>query len=210
MALATGHRVGLAFIIGAALAGCPPCVSHSATVPSTPTSSNPSTSKVVPPCNLRIRRAVVRFFTAWDRHDKADLGRLFGAQGELDMATKYQDTLHDSEWTAVSGRIAIEAFAARQWRFGETFSYGSMTIYPPQDGGVGGAEMDQVGVRFADGSVQPIEEAKFNYDCSQKAFIHVVIISAAKARKPPAAPPLAAHPRLKRTAPLDGEDVPSL
>lgn len=29
-----------------------------------------------------------------------------------------------------------------------------------------------------DGSVQPIEEAKLNYDCLERALTHVVIISA--------------------------------
>jgi len=37
--------------------------------------------------------------------------------------------------------------------------------------------------RFADGTIQPIEEAKFNYNCAAGVFTHVVIISAGIAAK---------------------------
>ena len=100
------------------------------------------------------------------------------------MATKYQDTLHDQAWDDAAGPAAIEAFAAAQWRLGETLSYHGMTVYPPQYGKGGGAEVNLVSARFADGDVQPIEEAKFNYDCAQSALTHVVIISAGVGKTP--------------------------
>lgn len=126
----------------------------------------------------QIQSAVARFFAAWDHRDKPGLGSLFDSAGVLDMATKYQDTLHDQAWDDAAGPPAIEAFAAAQWRLGETLSYHGMEVYPPQYGEGGGAEVDLVSARFADGDVQPIEEAKFNYDCVQSALTHVVIISA--------------------------------
>lgn len=100
------------------------------------------------------------------------------------MATKYQDTLHDGAWDDAAGPTAIEAFAAAQWRLGEMLSYHGMTVYPPENGDSGGAEVDLVSARFGDGDVQPIEEAKFNYDCAQSALTHVVIISAGAGKTP--------------------------
>jgi hypothetical protein len=138
-------------------------------------------------CNRqRIMPAVRGFFTFWDHRDKRPFGQLFEAQGILDMATKNQDTLHDQAWTDNGGRRAIVAFAVSQWRLGELFSYHGMEIYTAPPGGIGGAEVDDVFARFSDGSVQRIEEAKFNYDCSQGGFTHVVIISAGIAVKPKA------------------------
>lgn len=138
-------------------------------------------------CNRhRIMPAVRGFFTFWDHRDKRPFGQLFEAQGILDMATKNQDTLHDQAWTDNGGRRAIVAFAVSQWRLGELLSYHGMEIYTAPPGGIGGAEVDDVFARFSDGSVQLIEEAKFNYDCSQGGFTHVVIISAGIAVKPKA------------------------
>lgn len=99
------------------------------------------------------------------------------------MATKHQDTLHDRQWTDVSGRKAIETFAEMQWRLGERLSYHGMTVYPPDYGGQGGAEVDQVMAQFLDGSVQQVEEAKFNYSCLDSSLTHVVVISADVAKR---------------------------
>ena len=100
------------------------------------------------------------------------------------MATKHQDTLHDHAWSSAVGPAQVAAFAARQWLLGERLSHRGMTIYtsPYSAGHLGGAEANEVGARFADGTVQPIEEAKFNYDCATGAFTHVVITSAGSAR----------------------------
>jgi len=114
------------------------------------------------------KTAISRFFDAWNHRNAAALGRLFTADGVLDMATKHQDTLHGHDWASVGGlgaRRMIAAFAERQWRLGEKLSY--------RDGG--GRD---VVARFADGTVQPMEETKFIYDCARQGFAHVVIISA--------------------------------
>lgn len=163
----------------AVLAGCTSATLRT-TAGSSPVFVAPSASGAVPPaCRAgQIQSAVARFFAAWDHRDKPGLGSLFGSGGVLDMATKYQDTLHDQAWDDAAGRTAIEAFAAAQWRLGETLSYDGMQVYPPRYGTQGGAEVNLVSARFADGDVQPIEEAKFNYDCGQSALTHVVIISA--------------------------------
>ncbi|MBV8940355.1 MAG: hypothetical protein JO240_01330, partial [Solirubrobacterales bacterium] len=108
----------------------------------------------------------------------------FDAQGELDMATKHQDSLHDRAWTDSAGPSAIAAFAAAQWRLGEHLSYRGMDLYTGPYGPGGGAEVNDVVARFADGTVQLIEEAKFNYDCLASALTHVVIISVGAATKP--------------------------
>jgi len=65
-------------------------------------------------------------------------------------------------------------------------SHDGMTIYtgPAGPGYLGGAEVSDVAARFADGTSQPIEEAKFNYNCATSAFTHVVIISAGIAARP--------------------------
>jgi len=134
------------------------------------------------PCDdAQVRSAVSRFFTDWNGRDPRALGRLFSpSEGELDLATKDQDTLHDSEWSEAMGRRGIAAFAAAQWRLGENFIYHGMDIYSPT-GGLGGAEVDRVRAIFGDGDLQPVEEAKFNYSCGQ-GLTHVVIISAARAK----------------------------
>jgi hypothetical protein len=170
---------------GAVLAGCTSAAPRTAAVPA-PAPTAPSASSAVPPtCRAgQIQSAVARFFAAWDHRDGPGLGSLFDSEGVLDMATKYQDTLHDQAWDDAAGPTAIEAFAAAQWRLGETLSYDGMTVYPPEYGDPGGAEVDLVSARFADGDIQPIEEAKFNYDCAQSALTHVVIISAGVAKKP--------------------------
>jgi hypothetical protein len=169
----------------AVLAGCTSAAPRTAAGPA-PALTAPGASSAVPAtCRTgQIQSAVTRFFAAWDHRDKPGLGGLFDSAGVLDMATKYQDTLHDGAWDDTVGPAAIEAFAAAQWRLGETLSYHGMTVYPPEYGASGGAEVDLVSARFADGDVQPIEEAKFNYNCAQSALTHVVIISAGVGKTP--------------------------
>lgn len=181
MAVRAALGAGLVAMVGAVavLAGCTSATPRPAAGPA-PALVAPGASGTVPPaCRAgQIQSAVARFFAAWNHRDKSGLGSLFDSEGVLDMATKYQDTLHDQAWDDAAGPPAIEAFAAAQWRLGETLSYDGMTVYPPEYGVSGGAEANLVSARFADGDVQPIEEAKFNYDCAQSALTHVVIISA--------------------------------
>ena len=129
-----------------------------------------------------VKAAISGFFDAWNHQDAAALGRQFTVDGVLDMATKHQGR---HEWASIGGlgaRRAIAAFAGRQWRLGEKLSYRGMTIVLN-----GGADGDggyaNVRASFADDTVQPMEEAKFVYDCAGHAFAHVVIISA-KAASP--------------------------
>jgi hypothetical protein len=88
------------------------------------------------------------------------------------MAAKHQDTLAGQGWASAGGREMIAAFAERQWRLGENLSYHGMTMFG--DGGYVGS----VVASFADGTMQPMAEAKFAYGCASHAFVHVVIVSA--------------------------------
>jgi hypothetical protein len=129
----------------------------------------------------QIKAAIGDFFGDWNHRDAAALGRLFTADGDLDMATKDQDTLASGAWDSAGGgpgaRGMIAAFAERQWRLGEMLSYSGIEAID-----LGGGDAAVV-ARFADGTVQPMEEAKFAYDCASQAFFHVVIISAQAARQ---------------------------
>lgn len=119
-----------------------------------------------------IKAAIRSFFEAWDHRDAAALARLFTADGVLDMATKRQDTLHGHVWASAGGRGMIAAFAGRQWLLGEKLSYRGLTT------GLNGSYASNVRASFADGTVQPMTEAKFAYGCASHAFAHVVIVSA--------------------------------
>lgn len=125
-----------------------------------------------------IKAGISHFFGAWNHRNASALGRLFTADGVLDMATKHQDTLHRHEWTGVGGlrpRRLIAAFAERQWRLGEKLSHrDTSTVARPNGGPDGGGGV--VVARFADGSVQRMVETKFVYDCARQGFAHVVII----------------------------------
>src|SRR5271165_6113871 len=188
MAFVPAWRIALGpvFLSTLAIGGCTSATGH---VPHSPTVASTRLTRpalAALPCGrAQIRSAVGRFFATWDHRDRRSFARLFDATGAFDMATKNQDTLHHQEWTDSAGRGPIATFAARQWRLGEVLSFHGMTIYV---GGspawLGGAEVHHVVTRFAGGSVQPVEEAKFNYDCSERAFTHVVIISAGVAVKP--------------------------
>ena len=171
---------GLAVAWIAASTGCTPA---SGPPPGpTATSARPVIqAPAVQPCQERqIRSAIQRFFAAWNHHDRRSFGQLFRGHGELDMATRHQDTLHHHAWSSAVGPSQVAAFAARQWHAGEVLSHNGMTIYtgPAGPGYLGGAEVNDVSARFADGTRQPIEEAKYNYNCATGAFTHVVIISA--------------------------------
>jgi hypothetical protein len=125
-----------------------------------------------------VKAAISGFFDAWNHHDAAALGRLFTANGILDMATKHQDTLHRHVWASASGRGMIAAFAERQWRLGEKLSYRGLTAGFNGGAAGGGGYASNVRASFADGTVQPMVEAKFAYGCASHAFTHVVIVSA--------------------------------
>jgi hypothetical protein len=129
----------------------------------------------------QIQAAIGHFFGDWNHRDATALGQLFTASGDLDMATKDQDTLASGAWDSAGGgpgaRGMIAAFAERQWRLGELLSYSGIEAID-----LGGGDAAVV-ARFADGTVQPMEEAKFAYDCQSQAFFHVVIISAQAARQ---------------------------
>jgi ketosteroid isomerase-like protein len=131
----------------------------------------------------QIKTAVRRFFASWNRRDRVAFGRLFDADGAFAFAGKHQDTLRkgsDGGYTEVGGRHAVVALAGRQWVLGERLSYHGMTIYAGAYAG-GGAEVNAF-ARFPGGVTQPLEEAKFSYDCKTGRFAHVVIISAGVAR----------------------------
>jgi len=120
---------------------------------------------------------------AWNRRGPVAFGRLFDADGAFAFAGKHQDTLRQGAsggYTEAGGRGAVVALARRQWALGETPSYHGMTIYTGPYAG-GGAEVNAI-ARFPGGVMQPLEEAKFNYDCTTGRFAHVVIISAGVAR----------------------------
>src|SRR5580700_7667257 len=101
----------------------------------------------------QIKAAIGHFFGDWNHSDAAALGSLFTADGDLDMATKDQDTLASGAWDSAGGGPGARGMIAA------------------------------VAARFADGTVQPMNEAKFHYDCQSQAFFHVVIISAQAARQ---------------------------
>ena len=135
-----------------------------------------------------IRAAISDFFGAWNHRDATALGRLFTADGELDLTTKHQDAVDGTDsWSSTGGgaraREQIAAFAELQWRLGEKLSYRGIQIVlnggQSGDGGYAG----NVVARFADGTAQPMGFAKFIYSCASQAFIHVVIVSA-KAASP--------------------------
>ncbi len=124
-----------------------------------------------------VKAAISGFFDAWNRRDAAALGRLFTVDAVLDMATKHQDTLTGQGWASASGRAMIAAFAQRQWHLGEKLSYRGLTIGFDGVAGNGGYAANVL-ASFADGTVQPMTEAKFAYRCAGHAFAHVVIVSA--------------------------------
>jgi len=125
-----------------------------------------------------VKAAISGFFEAWNRRDAAALGRLFTVDGVLDMATKHQDTLTGQGWASASGRGMIAAFAQRQWRQGEKLSYRGLTIGFNGGAAGNGGYASNVLASFADGTAQPMTEAKFAYGCAGHAFAHVVIVSA--------------------------------
>jgi hypothetical protein len=148
-----------------------------------PSSPAPGSAAASLCTRAEIRTAISGFFGAWNHRDAAALGRLFSAGGELDMATKHQDTLGGppNTWASAGGGPGapgqIAAFAERQWRLGEKLSYHGIEIIRGGSGNAGGGDAIVV-ARFADGTAQPMEEAKFGYDCVSRAFSHVVIVSA--------------------------------
>ena len=97
----------------------------------------------------------------------------------------HQDTLKQGidGYTEVGGRTAIVALAEHQWATGEHLMYREvMAGTSSPEGGGGGAE---VVARFPGGTTQPMDEAKFIYDCTARDFEHVVITSAMAARHNP-------------------------
>ncbi len=177
-----GKRVAAGLVV-AWIAGSVGCTSAGGpTASPTALAASPvASAPAAQPCGKRqIRSAIQRFFAAWNGRDGRTFGQLFRGRGELDMATKHQDTLHHQAWSSAVGTGQIGAFAARQWVLGELLSHDGMNVYtsPAGPAYLGGAEVNEVAARFADGTVQPIEEAKFNYNRTAGAFTHVVIISA--------------------------------
>ena len=181
--LLAGQRLAIAAMI-VAVAGCTAPSGRAAQAPApavTATTVTPQPQALT--CRpAKIKSAVRYFFAAWNHRDRAAFGRLFDPDGAFALAGQHQDTLsHGSNggYTEVGGRGAITALAQRQWALGERLSYHGMTIYV---GYGGGAEVNHVSASFPGPLTQPIEEAKFIYDCATGAFAHVVIISAGVAR----------------------------
>jgi hypothetical protein len=137
-----------------------------------------STPAAIVCTRAEVKAAISHFFGAWNHRDAAALGRLFTVDGVLDMATKHQDTVTGHDWASAGGRGMIAAFAERQWRLGEKLSYRGLTI--DLNGGVAGdgGYANNVLASFTDGTVQPMDEAKFIYGCASHTFAHVVIVSA--------------------------------
>ena len=181
--LAAGLPAVLALVLCAA--GCtsgPGKSSASGTGHTSGIGGSPQTSSTA--CTrTQIAATIGRFFTAWNGRDAGALGRLFGGTDSLlDMATEHQDTLKDQAWTSSTGRDEIVAFAQRQWRLGERLSLHRVSAV--MNGGVAGnGGYADVTATFPGGLTQPMEEAKFIYDCSTRTFAHVVIISAVAARQ---------------------------
>ncbi len=73
-----------------------------------PGAAAPSAASSAPAASVctraAVKAAISGFFDAWNHHDAAALGRLFTANGILDMAAKHQDTLHRHVWASASGR----------------------------------------------------------------------------------------------------------
>jgi hypothetical protein len=178
-----GLVVVLALVLVLPLASCTgsPGSLHAAASSAGPHGPASGTSAARVCTAVQIKAAIGDFFGDWNHRDAAALGRLFTADGDLDMATKDQDTLASGAWDSAGGgpgaRGMIAAFAERQWRLGEVLAYRGIEAID-----LGGGDA-VVAARFADGAVQPMEEAKFHYDCPSQAFSHVVITSAGAARQ---------------------------
>lgn len=141
-------------------------------------SSTPAASACT---RAKIKVAISHFFYTWNHRDAAALERLFTLDGVFEMATKHQNTFTGHTWASVGGpgaRRMIAGFAERQWRLGEKLSYRGIGIDLNGGEAGDGGFANNVVASFADGTRQPMEEAKFIYDCASQAFVHVVITSA--------------------------------
>ncbi len=128
--------VALALVLSAA--GCTSSPKPStASSPAGQSTAGPRLPSPAACTRTEIRAAIVRFFERWNRHDQAAFGRLFDAHGDLDMATKHQNTLAGPGhgWVSSGGRAAIAAFAVRQWRLGERLSYRGISVTAATGGG---------------------------------------------------------------------------
>jgi len=135
-------------------------------------------------CTVKeVTTAIVGMFGAWNHREPTAFGRLFDPTGAFAFPGKHQDTLTQGPngYTEVGGRSAIIALAERQWAQGEFLMYRdvvALTGGSPEGNG-GGAT---VVARFPDGTTQPMDEAKFIYNCATHAFAHVVMTSAMAAQ----------------------------
>jgi hypothetical protein len=164
-------------VVGMALAACTGNggTSVPAESPSSETMPNVTTT---PTCGLQEATAAVqRFFAAWNGRRVAALDKLFDFNTEksegFQMSAKDQGAKPptNDQWTTAVTAPSLNEFASAQWGLGSKLSYESVQTF------VGGANALDTKATFADGSVQPMSEAKFGFDCNARAFSHVVIIA---------------------------------
>lgn len=160
-------------------AGSPGPHSPAASSPAVTGPATPGTPAASICSRKQITAAIRDFFGTWNHRDAPALGRLFAADGELDLTTKHQHAAGGSDaWSSARDRMQIAAFARRQWHLGEELSHrGIQTIVNGGASGDGGY-VSHVEARFGDSTVQPMGYAKFIYSCASRAFVHVVIVSA--------------------------------
>jgi hypothetical protein len=106
---------------------------------------------------------------------------LLTADAEFDMSTDSQRAQPPSlggGYTSLVGRPAIELFVLAQWRSGEWLSDVGQDVFPT------GVEAIGLTAHFADGTIQNMAEGKFVWNCAQRGFDHIVIISASVAGRP--------------------------
>ena len=111
---------------------------------------------------------------AWNGHDRVLLRDQLSMNALLDMSTNRQKAAPPvvrGGHSSAQGRGSIVRFIARQWKLGERLHYESLKPFE------GGTYAIGLTARFADGSSQPMAEAKFGFDCSSRTFNHIVISS---------------------------------
>lgn len=168
----------LIVLVGLTLAtsSCTPRASRDAVdaIPTTvQTTGSPTPSGL--PCNARvIRDSVNEFLHVWNRADPVALGRLFASDVRLDMSSKDQGNGPPKRggYRRLSGARAIERFAVSQWGLGQRFSAARIRTFDHQ-----GAYVQGLRARYADGTQQSFEEAKFVYSCPDRAFGHIVLVA---------------------------------
>ena len=164
-------------VVGVLLAACTGDggISASSQPPSSETTLNTTAALSCGPKDATV--AVQHFFASWNGRQVAALDKLLNfntAKSEgFQMSAKDQGAKPpiNAQWTTAVTSPSLNDFASAQWRLGSRLSYERVETF------VGGANAVGTKATFADGSVQPMSEAKFGFDCNARAFTHVVIIA---------------------------------